>query len=97
MIEVIAAALGTAVPPTNTLVVAYTLLADTLPENSAATPDTFVVKLPVAATKLVALTEVVKLPIEAVIEEMLRSGLTLIVPLVVTELTEVPPAVSKIV
>ena len=97
MIEVIAAALGTAVPPTNTLVAAYTLLADTLPENSAATPDTFVVKLPVAATKLVALTEVVKLPIEAVIEEMLRSGLTLIVPLVVTELTEVPPAVSKIV
>ena len=72
----IAAALGISAPPTNILVAAYTLLADTSPENSAATPDTFVVKLPVAATKLVALTEVVKLPIEAVIEEMLRSGLT---------------------
>ena len=95
MIEVIAAALGTAVPPTNTLVVAYTLLADTSPENSAATPDTFVVKLPVAATKLVALTEVVKLPIEAVIEEMLRSGLTLRDALVEAVLTETPLEVRR--
>ena len=53
------------------------------------------VKLPVAATKLVALTEVVKLPTEAVIEEMLRSGLTLRDALVEAVLTETPLEVIR--
>jgi hypothetical protein len=38
------------------------LAAETAPENSAATPETFVVKLPVPATKLVALKLVVNPP-----------------------------------
>jgi hypothetical protein len=88
-----ASAFGIAVPAMYILVAAYRLFADTSPENSAATPDTFVVKLPVAATKLVALTEVVKLPIEAVIEEILRSGLTLRDALVEAVLTQTPASV----
>ena len=48
-----------------------------------------------AATKLVALTEVVKLPIEAVTEEMLRSGLTLREALVEAVLTETPSEVIR--
>jgi hypothetical protein len=54
--------LGIAEPPINILVAAKTLLADTSPENSAAAPDTLVRKLPV----------------EAIIEEILRLGFTLI-------------------
>ena len=41
------------VPAIKILVAANKLLTETLPENSAATPDTLVVKLPVLAIKLV--------------------------------------------
>jgi hypothetical protein len=90
-----AAALGIAVPPMKILVEAKRLAADTLPENSAATPDTLVVKLPFAATRLVALTAVLKLPVAASTSVRLSVGLTTTVALVVAVDTETPPMVSR--